>query len=124
RGPLRSPLRGFHDRAGHARPDAGDGRYGAVLADPDLKARLRQMMEEVVAVAAARNIQLPADAIDKTMAQVGRFAFDAKTSMQLDREKGKPTEIDTLTAYLIEAGLESGIPTPAHDEAYRQLTSS
>ncbi|MFO7568184.1 MAG: 2-dehydropantoate 2-reductase, partial [Smithellaceae bacterium] len=42
--------------------------YGAVLADPDSEARLRQMMEEVVAVAGARNIQLPADAVDKTMA--------------------------------------------------------
>ena len=95
--------------------------YGAVMADPDLRSRLNKMMKEVVAVAKARGILLPDDAVEKTMDQVGRFAFDAKTSMQLDREKGRPTEIDTLTAYLIEAGREAGIPTPAHAEAYRQI---
>ena len=95
--------------------------YGAVMADPDLRARLRKMMQEVVAVAKARHIPLADDAVDTTMDQVGRFSFDAKTSMQLDREKGRLTEIDTLTACLIEAGRQSGIPTPTHDEAYRQI---
>jgi 2-dehydropantoate 2-reductase len=95
--------------------------YGALLADPTLKIKLRGMMEEVTAVAKARNVHLSENAIDRTMEMAGRFAFDAKTSMQLDKEKGRPTEVDTLTGFLCRAGRESGIPTPLHDEVYQQI---
>jgi 2-dehydropantoate 2-reductase len=55
------------------------------------------------------------------MEMVARFGHNSKTSMQLDREKGNQTEIDTLTTFLCRAGRESGIPTPLHDEVLRQL---
>ncbi|MDD4356392.1 MAG: 2-dehydropantoate 2-reductase [Smithellaceae bacterium] len=95
--------------------------YGALLADSALKTKLRGMMEEVTAVARARNVHLSENAIDRTIEMVGRFAFDAKTSMQLDNEKGRQTEVDTLTGFLCRAGRESGIPTPLHDEVYQQI---
>jgi len=95
--------------------------YGALLADDALKTKLRRMMEEVTAVARARNVYLPENVIDRTMEMAGRFAFDAKTSMQLDKENGRQTEVDTLTGFLCRAGRESGIPTPLHDEVYQQI---
>jgi 2-dehydropantoate 2-reductase len=95
--------------------------YGRILQEEDLRNRLEGMMSEVAAVARALHIRLPADAIEKTMDMIGRFTFDAKTSMQLDREKGKETEVDTLTAWLCSKGRETGIPTPLHDEVLRQL---
>ena len=95
--------------------------YGALLADSSLNAKLKGMMEEVVAVARARKVYLPENAVDQTMEMAGRFAFDAKTSMQLDKEKGRQTEVDTLTGFLCRAGRESGIPTPLHDEVYQQI---
>jgi 2-dehydropantoate 2-reductase len=95
--------------------------YGALWADVALRVKLRSMMEEVAAVAKAKNILLPENVVDKTMEMAGRFNIDAKTSMLLDREKGKQMEVDALTAYLCEAGKESGIPTPLHNEIYFQL---
>ncbi|HBL54316.1 MAG TPA: hypothetical protein DDZ34_10075 [Syntrophaceae bacterium] len=95
--------------------------YGALLANSDYRTMLRSMMEEVVAVAQAQNVHLPENAVDKTMAMVGRFDFNSKTSMQLDREKGRQTEVDTLTAYICRVGHETGVPTPVHDKVYRQL---
>ena len=56
------------------------------------------------------------------MEMLAAFGYDSKTSMQLDREKGRQTEIDALTAYLCRAGKEAGIPTPLHDEVYARLT--
>jgi len=97
--------------------------YGEIWTDAELRKKARDLMIEVVAVARARNILLAEDAVDKTMEMVARFGHNFKTSMQLDREKGNQTEIDTLTAFLCRAGRESGIPTPLHDEAYRQLIS-
>jgi len=69
-----------------------------------------------VAVAKARHVFLPENAVDKLMEMVAGFGHNSKTSMQLDREKGRETEIDALTAYLCKAGKESGVPTPLHDD--------
>ncbi len=95
--------------------------YGAILEDPELCEKARGMMQEVYDVAKARHIFLPENTVDKTMEMVARFGHDAKTSMQLDHEKGNQTEIDTLTAFLCRTSQELGIPTPLHDEVYRQL---
>jgi 2-dehydropantoate 2-reductase len=95
--------------------------YGGIMADQILRQKLRGMMQEVAMIARACNISLPENAVDKTMELVGSFAYDTKTSMQMDREKGKQTEIDALTAYICKAGEEFGIPTPLHNEIYFQL---
>jgi len=95
--------------------------YGAILDIPDLRNKAKGMMQEVAALARARGILLPEDAVDKTVEMVARFGYHSKTSMQLDRERGSQTEIDALTGFLCRAGRESGIPTPLHDEVLRQL---
>jgi 2-dehydropantoate 2-reductase len=95
--------------------------YGAIWADSSFRKKARDMMLEVVAVAKARHVFLPENSVDKLMEMVAGFGHNSKTSMQLDREKGRQTEIDALTAYLCKAGKESGVPTPLHDEIYFQL---
>lgn len=100
---------------------ATEKTYGAVWEDASLRNKAKELMKEVVAVARANKIFLPEDAIDKTLEMVGRLGQNSKTSMQLDREKGKQTEIDILTAFLCQAGKESGVPTPLHDELYGSL---
>jgi 2-dehydropantoate 2-reductase len=95
--------------------------YGAIWANSSLRKKARDMMLEVVAVAKARHVFLPENEVDKLMEMVAGFGHNSKTSMQLDREKGRQTEIDALTAYLCKAGKESGVPTPLHDEIYFQL---
>ncbi len=98
--------------------------YGGIREDPGLRQKARAMMMEVVAVARMQQIYLSPDAVDKAMEMVAGFDYDSKTSMQLDFESGKPTEIDALTGYLCHAGRIAGVPTPLHDEIYRQLKQS
>lgn len=95
--------------------------YGAIMEDAALREKTRNLMEEVAAIARALHIDLPGNIINKTMDMVARFGHNGKTSMQLDKEKGNQTEIDTLTSFLCRAGRELGIPTPLHDEILRQL---
>jgi 2-dehydropantoate 2-reductase len=95
--------------------------YGGIWEDLALRKKARDMMLEVVAVAKARHVNLTEEAVDKAMEMVGSFGYNSKTSMQLDFEKGRQTEIDALTEYLCEAGKKSGVPTPQHDEIYAQL---
>lgn len=95
--------------------------YGAIWADSALRKKARDMMLEVVAVAKAHQVNLSEDAVDKAMEMIGSFGYNSKTSMQLDFEKGRQTEIDALTAYLCRVGKESGIPTLLHDEIYEKM---
>jgi 2-dehydropantoate 2-reductase len=95
--------------------------YGAVWADLSLRKKARDMMLEVAAVAKARHVFLPENAVTKAIEMVAGFGHNSKTSMQFDRENSRQTEIDALTAYLCKAGRELGIPTPLHDEIYLQL---
>ena len=97
--------------------------FGQIIGDTNMKARLREMIEEVKAIASARKIELPADVVDKTIEVISHFPYDTKTSMQIDREHGNPTEIDIFTDYIRQSGLELGIPTPLHDKIYNQLLS-
>ncbi|PKN38212.1 MAG: hypothetical protein CVU52_11045 [Deltaproteobacteria bacterium HGW-Deltaproteobacteria-10] len=95
--------------------------YGGIWEDLILRKKARNMMLEVVAVAKAHHVNLTEEAVDQAMEMVAGFGYNSKTSMQLDRENGRQTEIDALTAYLCKAGKESGVPTPLHDEIYDQL---
>lgn len=95
--------------------------YGGIWEDPGLRKKAKDMMLEVVAVAKAHRVNLPDNAVDKAMEMISGFDYNSKTSMQIDREKGKQTEIDALTAYLCKAGKESGVPTPLHDKIYEKL---
>jgi 2-dehydropantoate 2-reductase len=95
--------------------------YGQIWEDAALRKKVRDMMLEVFSVAKARNVDLPPEAVDKALNMIGSFDYHSKTSMQIDKEKGKQTEIDALTAYLCQAGRESGIATPLHDEIYEKL---
>jgi len=96
--------------------------FGEVWNDAALMEKARNLMLEVLAVARSRNIVLPPEAVNQTLAMVGRLQPDSKTSMQLDLEKGNQTEIDILTAYLCRAGRDSGVPTPLHDELLKSLS--
>lgn len=95
--------------------------YGAIRENQSLKKMARDMMLEVVAVAKAHHVNLPEETVDKAMEMFAGFGYNSKTSMQLDIEKGRQTEIDALTAYLCSTGKKLGIPTPLHDEIYQKL---
>jgi 2-dehydropantoate 2-reductase len=95
--------------------------FGEIMENAGLRERLKKMIKEVKSIADARKIELPEDIVEKTLESIGRFAYDTKTSMQVDRERGKDTEIDIFTKYIIKSGKELVIPTPLHDEIYAQL---
>jgi 2-dehydropantoate 2-reductase len=95
--------------------------FGEIIENASLRERFKKMIKEVKSIADGRKIELPEDIVDKTLESIGRFAYDTKTSMQVDRERGKDTEIDIFTKYIIKSGKELDIPTPLHDEIYVQL---
>ena len=88
--------------------------YGDIVAIPESRETIRQLVNECVAVARASGVSLPA--IDDVQ-RVWRFAENvgqiyASTAQDLDR--GKRTEIDTLNGFVVRRGAELGVPTPVN----------
>jgi 2-dehydropantoate 2-reductase len=95
-------------------------RLADVYAHPDTYALLRALVEEGKAVAAARGIVLAADPM--TVVDEHRALGSGHThqgSMKQDIDRGRPTEIETLTGALIAEADRARVPVPALRTVYR-----
>ncbi len=95
--------------------------FGAIMEKAGYRIMLEGMMKEIKLIADAKGIPLPENIIEQSLELTSNFPYETKSSMQLDFEKGKETEIETFTGYIIKSGKESGIKTPLHDKVYFEL---
>lgn len=92
-----------------------------VLADSESFETVKRMIHEIEAVARARHVDLPGNIADITIEKARAFAPYTKTSMQLDQEKDRPTEVESLIGYVCDEGKTLGVPVPTYDTVYRSL---
>ena len=98
-----------------------DKPFGAIMEDQDNVKMTEGLMREVESLAKAQNVSLPDDVVRKSLALARNFPYETKSSLQLDFEKGKPSEIETFTGYVVKSGKVFGITTPFHDQVYSAL---
>jgi 2-dehydropantoate 2-reductase len=84
----------------------------AVVADPAWRSRLEGCVREVAAVAAAEGVAFDADAAMSRYEQIG----DLRSSMQKDREAGRPLELDAIGGAVLRAARRHGVDAPATQE--------
>lgn len=94
---------------------------GPILADAGLKKVYRQAMEEVAALARAKEIGLEADIVERMLALAATYQYDARVSMLEDLEAGKRLELEWLSGYVSREAARHGVPVPFHDIAYACL---
>ncbi|MDR1649727.1 MAG: 2-dehydropantoate 2-reductase [Synergistaceae bacterium] len=94
---------------------------GDVLTGEESAETVKRMIQEVNALAAAKNIDLPENIAHLTLEKARAFPPSTKTSMQLDREKDRKTELESLIGWVCGAGRTLGVPTPAYDAVYDSL---
>jgi len=94
---------------------------GEVVADPEASEMFRGLVMEAQAVARAQGVELPAGIVAETVAKLSAFPPQTKTSLQLDHERGRRTEIETFSGYLVRAGRDLGVPVVLHEKVYRAL---
>lgn len=86
------------------------------LRDRPLGRRLLQRaVQEVVDVARARGIPLPADETAQVVGAIDALPPGTKPSFLLDLEAGGPTELATLSGAVSRYGDAAGVATPVHD---------
>ncbi len=82
---------------------------------------IERALREVIAVAHARGVALPADAEAGILGFFRSLPGFMKPSFLLDLESGGPTELDDLSGAVSRLGRLAGVETPVHDVATAAL---
>jgi 2-dehydropantoate 2-reductase len=93
-----------------------------LLATPAARDLLVGVMREVVAVANARGVALGEADIEQLMTATEKAA-PIRTSMLVDRERGRHLETDALVGVIVRKGRERSVPTPIASVLYALLTA-
>lgn len=88
---------------------------------PPTRELLRQLMEEVAAVARSRGIQLDADVVSRALAFVDSIPTGGTASMQRDIADGKPSELEAIIGAVVRFGDANQVPTAAMHYVYASL---
>jgi 2-dehydropantoate 2-reductase len=94
---------------------------GVVRKDPDTRALLRQLMDEVVSVANAKGVPLSQINIEARLSRVDALPDEARMSMAVDLQRGNRLELPWLSGAVSRMGRELNIPTPANSFVYAAL---
>jgi 2-dehydropantoate 2-reductase len=93
----------------------------ALLRDPGTRARIAALMDEVIAGAAACGCALPPGFRDRMIADTEKM-IPYQPSMQLDREAGRPMELEAIYARPLQAIAAAGGRAPEIARLYRVLS--
>lgn len=78
-------------------------------------------MHEIAALAAARSVRLPPDAVAVAMSRLDELPDDATTSMHRDILAGRPSELDELIGAVVRLGRQAQVATPVSEALYAEL---
>jgi 2-dehydropantoate 2-reductase len=93
-----------------------------LLTTPPARELLIAVMREVVAVASARGVALGEADVEQLVAATEKSAA-IRTSMLVDRERGRELETDALVGVVVRKGRDAGVPTPTISVLYALLTA-
>ena len=93
-----------------------------LVSQPDTRALVLAIMNEVLAVGRACGVDLRQEDIDRHIAWT-EGAAGLRTSTMVDRERGRAMESDGLVGVIVRKGREFGVPTPCSAVVYALLNA-
>ena len=87
--------------------------YGVMIQGTGVRELMRDVTEEVVAVAKADGVRMPPDMLERVYG-IAKAMPTQHSSTAQDLARGKPTEIDHLNGYVVRRGEALGVATPAN----------
>lgn len=88
---------------------------------PETRRIAEKSLHEIIAVAAARDIALPEDALQMTMRMYDGLAPQSTASLQRDIVEGRPSELEAQIGAVVRFGQEVDVATPQHTFIYHSL---
>lgn len=90
----------------------------------ELRERATLIMEEIKAIADKKNIDIPADIIEKTFQKAATFPYTTPTSLQLDIQSGKEqTELELFAGAIMDFGKALDLPVLESTRIYEEIKS-
>jgi 2-dehydropantoate 2-reductase len=97
---------------------------GAIWGDEVGREAFIDVAAEVEAVARAEGVPIAADVIDRMIGYLDALPPDTRSSLLIDLQQGKPTEIEALQGEVVRRGRALGVPTPGMTALYAALRAS
>ena len=91
----------------------GQAPYGKLIVSDGIKAVMRDVVVEVLAVAKASQVRMPADLL-ASVYKIADAMPEQMSSTAQDVARGKPSEIDHLNGFVVRRGQALGIATPVN----------
>lgn len=88
---------------------------------PESRALAERGIDELLAVARARGVDLGSEAKARTLSYMDALPPDATASMQRDIIEGKPSELDAQVGAVVRMARAAGIAVPTFDALYGAL---
>lgn len=82
---------------------------------------LNRLIDEVLEVAAAMDIDFGTDVRQRTLTTLFEANPETRTSMNSDFLKGGLTEVDSITGYVVKRGKDLSVSTPVFETIYEAL---
>ncbi len=84
---------------------------------------LEEVLKEIKNIAHLKNINIEDETINKILQSIKTLPYESKTSMQLDYEKGKKTEVEALCGYIVKEANKFNVKVPNMHRYYNVLTN-
>jgi 2-dehydropantoate 2-reductase len=88
---------------------------------PEARRMLVDAMQEIFAVARARGVNLPGDAVEKRLAFIENLPAGVIASMQRDILEGRPSELMSQNGAVVRMGQALDLSTPVHSFIFTSL---
>ena len=87
---------------------------GPILTNSKDRDLLRQGMQEIIEVAAARGVSLPRGSVDQSLSILDSMDDSSVPSMLLDLQKGQALELEWWSGAVVRLGAMCGVEAPFH----------
>ena len=94
---------------------------GEMRSHPKIRAYMNDLADEILAIAAAKGINLPGQIKEKQFAIIDQQPFDTTASLQRDVMDGRPSELESQQGTIVRLGKKLGVPTPVNEFVYNCL---
>ena len=96
--------------------------FGEIMEHAQCKNLLQGLLKETEDIAKFQKVNLPNDIFQKSLDKIALFPYETKSSLQMDFEKKKNTELDIFAGYIVEYAKAHGLDVPLHEKVYNVLS--
>ena len=100
---------------------AGRCSIGPALSNPELLNVYSQVLREAIAVGEKEEVIFEPNIFEKTLEEALKFDPSTKSSLLVDFEKGRPTEVEVLQGAVIRLARKHGLVVPATLGVYEMI---